>query len=162
VEATCTDALHVASLGYLAPSIFWWVITLGYLLVEEQFAVSRTQSTFGRFVTPSVARTIMDREERGGLQLGGEMKEITVLIGDTVNVASRLTSSDIARRDQVAVSQELLSLLGDDVAAVDLGAIVVKGRNEAVHCFQIDRVGMIANPNPAPPPEVPVGKAAVA
>jgi adenylate cyclase len=275
-EATGTGALHVASLGYLAPSIFWWVITLGYLLVEEQFAVSRTQSTFGRFVTPSVARTIMDREERGGLQLGGEMKEITVLfgdirgfttisegmdpqklmgtlnryfdgmvtivtrylgtvnkyngdnimvlwnapvevpdhprravecaleiqkfvqderakggpdvsfgfglntgkavagflgasgrmeytvIGDTVNVASRLTSSDIARRDQVAVSQELLSKLGDDVVSVDLGAIVVKGRNEAVHCFQIDRVGMIANPNPAPPPEVPVGKAAVA
>src|SRR5439155_27341130 len=96
----------------------------------------------------------------GFLGAWGRM-EYTV-IGDTVNVASRLTSSDIARRDQVAVSQELLSLLGDDVAAVDLGAIVVKGRNEAVHCFQIDRVGMIANPNPAPPPEVPVGKAAVA
>ena len=96
----------------------------------------------------------------GFLGASGRM-EYTV-IGDTVNVASRLTSSDIARRDQVAVSQELLSKLGDDVVSVDLGAIVVKGRNEAVHCFQIDRVGMIANPNPAPPPEVPVGKAAVA
>jgi len=273
---TGTGALNVASLGYLIPSTFWWVITLGYLLVEEQLAVSRTQSTFGRFVTPSVARTIMDREERGGLQLGGETKEITVLfgdirgfttlsegmdpqklmgtlnryfdgmvaivtrylgtvnkyngdnimvlwnapvevpehgrravecaleiqtwiqqerakggpdvsfgfginsgsavagflgasgrmeytvIGDTVNVASRLTSNDIARRDQVACSQETLALLGDDVAAVDLGAIVVKGRGEPVRCFQIDRVGTIANPNPAPPPEVPVGKAAVA
>jgi class 3 adenylate cyclase len=96
----------------------------------------------------------------GFLGASGRM-EYTV-IGDTVNVASRLTSSDIARRDQVAVSQELLSKLGDDVVSVDLGAIVVKGRSEPVHCYQVDRVGMIANPNAAPPPEIPVGKAAVA
>lgn len=268
--------VNVPSIGYLAPSVFWWVVTLGYLLVEEQLAVARTQSTFGRFVTPAVARTIMDTEEKGGLQLGGQIREITVLfgdirgfttlsegmepqtlmgtlnryfdgmvdvvdryqgtvnkyngdnimviwnapvevpdhprkavecaleiqkfivqeratggpdvsfgfgintgsavagflgakgrmeytvIGDTVNVASRLTSSDIARRDQVAVSKDTLARLGDDVVAVDLGAIVVKGRGEPVGCYQVDRIGLIANPNPAPPPEVPIGKAAVA
>lgn len=268
--------VHVPSIGYFVPSVFWWVVTLGYILVEEQLAVARTQSTFGRFVTPSVARTIMEREERGALDLGGEMKEMTVLfgdirgfttisegmdpqtlmgtlnryfdgmvtivnryqgtvnkyngdnimviwnapvdvedhprkavecaieiqkwivgerakggpdvsfgfgintgravagflgasgrmeytvIGDTVNVASRLTSSDIARRDQVACGVETLERLGADVVKVDLGAIFVKGRNEPVRCFQIDRIGLSANPNPAPPPEIPVGKAAVA
>ncbi|OGN80765.1 MAG: hypothetical protein A2082_03110 [Chloroflexi bacterium GWC2_70_10] len=268
--------VHIPSIGYLAPSVFWWVVTLGYLLVEEQLAVARTQSTFGRFVTPSVARTIMDREERGGLHLGGEMRDMTVLfgdirgfttmsegmdaatlmgtlnryfdgmvgvvnryegtvnkyngdnimviwnapvevpdharkavecavelqkwivaerarggpdvsfgfgintgaaiagflgasgrmeytvIGDPVNVASRLTSNDIARRDQVACSAETLAQLGDDVVKVDLGAIFVKGRSEPVRCYQIDRIGLSANPNPAPPPEIPVGKAAVA
>src|SRR5262249_6099079 len=77
-----TGGLDGPSLGYLAPRPFWWGIAPGDPLREEQFAVSRTQSTFGRFVTPSVARTIMDREERGGLQLGGETKEITVLFGD--------------------------------------------------------------------------------
>jgi adenylate cyclase len=268
--------VYIPSIAYFAPGVFWWVVTLGYLLVEEQFAVARTQSTFGRFVTPSVARTIMDREERGGLQLGGEIREMTVLfgdirgfttisegmdpqtlmgtlnryfdgmvaivnrydgtvnkyngdnimviwnapvevadhprkavecaievqkwivaerakggpdvsfgfgintgsavagflgahgrmeytvIGDTVNVASRLTSSDIARRDQVACGADTLARLGDDVVKVDLGAIFVKGRNEPVRCFQIDRIGLAANPNPAPPPEIPVGKAAVA
>ncbi|MDE3194163.1 MAG: adenylate/guanylate cyclase domain-containing protein [Chloroflexota bacterium] len=266
----------VPSLGYLPPSVFWWVMTLGYLLVEEQLAVARTQSTFGRFVTPAVARTILETEEKGGLQLGGQMREITVLfgdirgftslsegmepqtlmatlnryfdgmvevvnryqgtvnkyngdnimviwnapvevsdhphkavecaieiqkfvvserakggpdvsfgfgintgpavagflgaygrmeytvIGDTVNVASRLTSNDIARRDQVACSKETLARLGDDVVAIDLGAIFVKGRNEPVACYQVDRVGLAANPNPAPPPEIPVGRAAVA
>jgi len=269
-------AIGVPSLSYLAPSVFWWVIVLGYLLVEEQLAVARTQSTFGRFVAPSVARTIMEREESGDLRLGGEMREMTVLfgdirgfttlsegmdpgelmgtlnryfegmvalvtryqgtvnkyngdnimviwnapldvpdharmavecaleiqkwiggerarggpdvafgfgvntgaasagflgaqgrmeytvIGDAVNVASRLTSADIARRDQVAVSAETLAQLGDDVAVVDLGAILVKGRAEAVRCYQVDRLGALANPNPAPPPEVPIGKAAVA
>ena len=266
----------VASLGYLLPAGFWWVIVLGYILIEEQIALARTQTTFGRFVTPSVARTIMDREETGKLLLGGEEKRVTVLfgdirgfttmsegmppavlletlnryfegivelvepyegtvnkyngdnimviwgaplevqdqarkavecaieiqrfivaergkggpevsfgfgintgsviagflgakgrmeytvIGDTANVASRLTSSDIARRDQVVVSAATLGELGDDVTAISLGEITVKGRAEAVACYQIDRLGSKVNPNPAPAPETPIGQAAVA
>src|SRR3989441_229909 len=229
-----TGAVEVPSLGYLVGAPFWWVVVLGYLLVEEQVAVARTRSTFGRFVTPAVARTIMDREEAGMLSLGGEDRRVTVLfgdirgfttmsegmtpatllghlnryfdgmvdivnryegtvnkyngdnimvlwgaplevkdqarkavecaldmqswivserekggpdvsfgfgintghvvagflgakgrmeytvIGDTANVASRLTSSDIARRDQVACSAETLKEGGDDVAFSDL------------------------------------------
>ncbi|HEV2250058.1 MAG TPA: adenylate/guanylate cyclase domain-containing protein [Candidatus Limnocylindria bacterium] len=266
----------VASFGYLVPASFWWVVALGYLLVEEQRAVRRTQTTFGRFVTPSIARTIMDIEESGKLALGGEEKRVTVLfgdirgfttmsegmtprvlldtlnryfegivtvvnryegtvnkyngdnimviwgaplpvvdqarkavqaaleiqrwivaergtggpdvsfgfgintgpvvagflgalgrmeytvIGDTANVASRLTSNDIARRDQVAVSAETLSELGTDVVAIDLGAVQVKGRGEAVRCYQINSIGTIESPNPAPAPERPIGAAAVA
>ncbi len=268
--------VEVPSLGYVVPSAFWWVVALGYLLVEERRAVTRTQSTFGRFVTPSVARTILEREEAGHLGLGGEGRDVTVLfgdirgfttisegmtpadllghlnryfdgmvdvvnrfdgtvnkyngdnimviwnaplevpqharkavecalemqkwiqaerakggpdvsfgfginsgqvvagflgakgrmeytvIGDAANVASRLTSSDIARRDQVACSAETLALVGEDVDVVDLGAIAVKGRAEAVRCFQVNRVGRVANPNPAPPPDVAVTRAAVA
>jgi len=268
--------IAVASYGYLIPSAFWWVVALGYLLVEEQRAVTRTQTTFGRFVTPSIARTIMDIEESGKLALGGEEKRVTVLfgdirgfttmsegmtprvlldtlnryfegivnivnryegtvnkyngdnimviwgaplpvvdqarkavqaaleiqrwivaergtggpdvsfgfgintgpvvagflgalgrmeytvIGDTANVASRLTSNDIARRDQVAVSAETLSELGGDVTTVDLGAVQVKGRAEAVRCYQVNSIGTIESPNPAPAPERPIGAAAVA
>ena len=269
-------SIAVASLGYLVPSMFWWVVALGYLLVEEQTAVRRTQTTFGRFVTPSIARTIMEIVERGKLALGGEEKRVTVLfgdirgftsisermtprvlldtlnryfegivdivnryegtvnkyngdnimviwgaplpvaddarkavqaaleiqrwivaergtggpdvsfgfgintgpvvagflgamgrmeytvIGDTANVASRLTSSDIARRDQVAVSAETLAALGGDVVAVDLGLVHVKGRAEAVRCYQVNGVGTITSPNPAPAPDRPQGAAAVA
>jgi class 3 adenylate cyclase len=87
--------------------------------------------------------------------------EYTV-IGDTANVASRITSADIARRDQVAVSGETLRELGRDVEAVDLGAVLVKGRIEPVPCWQINRLGELATPKPAPAPEIPVGRAAVA
>ncbi len=268
--------IAVASLGYLVPASFWWVVALGYLLVEEQRAVLRAQTTFGRFVTPSIARTIMDIEESGKLALGGEEKRVTVLfgdirgfttmsermtpgvlldtlnryfagivgivnryegtvnkyngdnimviwgapvpvadharkavqaaleiqrwivrergtggpdvsfgfgintgavvagflgamgrmeytvIGDTANVASRLTSSDIARRDQIVVSAETLSELGSDVIAIDLGDVEVKGRVGAIRCYQVNSIGALESPNPAPAPERRIGTAAVA
>ena len=271
-----SGSVEVPSIGYVIPAAFWWVIALGYLLFEEQLTVSRTQSTFGRFVTPAVARTIMEREETGQLALGGEDRRVTVLfgdirgfttisegmtpavllghlnryfdgmvnivnryegtvnkyngdnimviwgapievaddarkavecalemqkwiqaerakggpdvafgfgintghvvagflgamgrmeytvIGDTANVASRLTSSDIARRDQVACSAETLSELGADVDYVDLGAIHVKGRAEPVLCYQINRIGALENPNAAPAPKIRIGSPAVA
>jgi len=268
--------IEVPSIAYVIPAVFWWIILLGYLLVEEQITVERTRVTFGRFVTPSVARTIIDREEAGKLALGGEEKRVTVVfgdirgfttiseglapeillghlnqyfdgmvdivnryegtvnkfngdnimvlwgaplevkdqarkavecalemqrwivaerekggpdvsfgfgintgpvvagflgakgrmeytvIGDNANVASRLTAADIARRDQVVVSGETLSELGDDIEAVDLGAVGVKGRVEPVPCWQINRLGAIATPKPAPAPEAPLRRAAVA
>jgi adenylate cyclase len=268
--------VEVPSIAYVIPAVFWWIILLGYLLVEEQITVARTRVTFGRFVTPSVARTIMDREEAGKLALGGEEKRVTVLfgdvrgfttiseglapgillghlnryfdgmvdivnryegtvnkfngdnimvlwgaplevkdearkavecalemqrwivserekggpdvsfgfgintgpvvagflgakgrmeytvIGDSANVASRLTAADIARRDQVVVSGATLGEIGDDVEAVDLGAVLVKGRAEPVPCWQINRLGQVATPKPAPAPDVPLGRAVVA
>jgi adenylate cyclase len=268
--------VEVPSIAYVLPAVFWWIILLGYLLVEEQITVARTRSTFGRFVTPSVARTIIDREEAGKLALGGEEKRVTVLfgdvrgfttiseglapeillghlnryfdgmvdivnryegtvnkfngdnimvlwgaplelkdqarkavecalemqrwivterekggpdvsfgfgintgpvvagflgakgrmeytvIGDSANVASRLTAADIARRDQVVVSGATLREIGDDVEAVDLGAVRVKGRAEPVPCWQINRLGQLTTPKPAPAPDVPIGRAAVA
>jgi len=268
--------VEVPSIAYVVPAVFWWIILQGYMLVEEQITVARTRNTFGRFVTPSVARTIIDREEAGKLALGGEEKRVTVLfgdirgftsisegltpgivlghlnryfdgmvdivnryegtvnkyngdnimvlwgaplevkdqarkavecalemqrwivserekggpdvsfgfgintgpvvagflgakgrmeytvIGDTANVASRLTSADIARRDQVAISGETLSEIGDDVEAVDLGAVLVKGRTEPVPCWQINRLGQFATPKPAPAPDLPIGRAVIA
>ena len=94
--------------------------------------------------------------------LGAKGRMDYTVIGDTVNVASRLTSADIARRDQVAVSDETLREIGDDVEAVDLGAVLVKGRTEPVRCWQINRLGQVATPKPAPAPDVPIGRAAIA
>jgi adenylate cyclase len=94
--------------------------------------------------------------------LGAKGRMEYTVIGDTANVASRLTSTDIARRDQVAVTGDTLRELGDDVEAIDLGVVLVKGRTEPVPCWQINRVGQFATPKPAPAPETPIGRAAVA
>jgi len=82
--------------------------------------------------------------------------------GHSANVASRLTAADIARRDQVVVSGETLAELGDDVEAIDLGAVAVKGRVEPVPCWQINRLGELTTPKPAPAPDVPIRRAVVA
>jgi len=94
--------------------------------------------------------------------LGAKGRMEYTVIGDSANVASRLTSSDIARRDQVVCSGATLRELGEDVDAVDLGAILVKGRAEPVPCWQIDRLGAVRSPRPAPAPDVLMGRAAVA
>jgi adenylate cyclase len=94
--------------------------------------------------------------------LGAKGRMEYTVIGDTANVASRLTSSDIARRDQVVCSSETLRELGEDIEAVDLGAVLVKGRAEPVPCWQIDRVGEVRAPKPAPAPGFARGRASAA
>jgi len=123
----------------------------GWIVSERERGGPDVSFGFGINTGPVVA---------GFLGAKGRM-EYTV-IGDSANVASRLTSSDIARRDQVVCSGETLRELGDDVDAVDLGAILVKGRAEPVPCWQINRLGAVWSPRPAPAPEVPIGRAAVA
>ena len=93
--------------------------------------------------------------------LGAQGRFEYTVIGDTVNVASRLTSGDIAKRDNVAVSERTLEALMPDVDYVDLGAVQVKGRAEPVHCYQVNRVGAYQVPQPAPPPHAADGEAAV-
>src|SRR5207245_9880727 len=75
--------------------------------------------------------------------LGAKGRMEYTVIGDSANVASRLTASDIARRDQVVVSGATLGEIGDDVDAVDLGAILVKGRAEPVPRWQLNRLGAV-------------------
>jgi adenylate cyclase len=86
--------------------------------------------------------------------LGAKGRMEYTVVGDAANVASRLTSNDIARRDQVVCSGETLRELGDDVEVVDLGATLVKGRAEPVPCWQINRIGALQAPRPAPPPDL--------
>lgn len=79
-----------------------------------------------------------------------------------MNVASRLTSSDIAKRDNVAVRERRLQAIIPDGEWVDLGDVQVKGRAEPVHCFQVNRAGDLAAPNPAPAPAEKIRAAAAA
>jgi len=80
------------------------------------------------------------------------------VVGQAANLASRLTAADIARPDQVVVSGEAMAQLGDDVGVLDLGVIFMAGRTEPIHCYQVDRIGSLANPSPAPPLPVSIGE----
>src|SRR5438045_9124555 len=45
--------VEVPSVGYVVPSSFWWVVALGYLLVEGRTAVTRKRGTVESFVAAS-------------------------------------------------------------------------------------------------------------
>ncbi len=75
-----------------------------------------------------------------GMLVAGNMgskdrMEFTV-IGDTVNVASRLNG--VARLDDVILSQATLDRIdGSGAQVIDRGEILVKGRQEPVHCYKL-------------------------
>ncbi len=83
--------------------------------------------------------------------LGAQGRFEYTVIGDSVNVASRITSGDIAKRDNVAVTERTLRSLLPDADYVDLGTVPVRGRVEPVHCYQVTRVGDVRSPGPAAP-----------
>jgi len=58
------------------------VSALGYREVAQRAGQRETQDLFGRYVSPQVARELIERADQGDLQLGGELREVTVLFGD--------------------------------------------------------------------------------
>ncbi len=62
-------------------------------------------------------------------------KEITVL-GDTVNIASRIEST-VAKSGQVVVGQRTYELVKDSFELKDLGTVALKGKKKAVQVYQV-------------------------
>src|SRR5207247_9911321 len=59
--------VEVPSIAYVIPAVFWWIILLGYLLVEEQITVAWTRATVGRFVTRSWDTALSEGVEAGNM-----------------------------------------------------------------------------------------------
>ena len=58
------------------------VAALSYREVSQRASQRETQDLFGRYVSPQIARELLERADHGTLQLGGELREVTVLFGD--------------------------------------------------------------------------------
>ena len=59
-------------------------------------------------------------------------------IGDTVNTAARLESS--ADRGQILISEEVYEAVRDRIEAAPIGEIPLKGKNNGVFVYQLDKV----------------------
>ena len=104
------------------------VSALAYREVAERSSRRETQDLFGRYVSPQVARELIERADHGDLALGGELREVTVLFGDIRGFTPLSTQMP---------PQELVSLLNrhfDVIIAriMENGGIVNKFVGDAV------------------------------
>ena len=70
--------------------------------------------------------------------IGCDFRMDYTAIGDTVNTAARLESS--ADRGQILISEEVYEAVRDRIEAAPIGEIPLKGKNNGVFVYQLDKV----------------------
>ena len=102
-------------------------------LLPRTIGTAGTQARIGVHSGTAVAGTV-----------GGSTRLKYTVVGDVVNVAARLQSVDLpddggsATSCRIVVSAATMALLGEQVpSAVDLGALMLAGREQPVHAYRL-------------------------
>ena len=78
--------------GYILPLFYpllllpvLYLSNVVYMVVSEQSDKRFVKELFGRYISPQIAREIVNRADTGELELGGEQREVSVLFADIRN-----------------------------------------------------------------------------
>ena len=94
-----------------------YVSNILYIVVSEQRDKRFVKELFGRYISPQVAKEILNRADAGELHLGGEQRVVTVLFGDIRNFTP--LSEQLSPEDIVKMLNTYLSVVTDSVVQHD-------------------------------------------
>jgi adenylate cyclase len=107
------------------------MVSLIYRVLTERASRQEVAELFGRYVSPEIAQELMHRSDRGDLQLGGELREVTVLFADIRGFTA--LSETMAPSQLVGLLNRLFEVI---VACIwQSGGIVNKFLGDAVVAF---------------------------
>ena len=69
--------------------------------------------------------------------IGSPKRKDFTVIGDVVNIASRLESS-VAKPGHIVIGESTYDLLGGQIKCAALGAVKLKGKEKTVNCFRVE------------------------
>ncbi len=103
-------------LDLLYPLLLLPIIYVGnvlYMVVMEQSDKRFVKELFGRYISPQIAKEIVNQADAGELRLGGEQKEVSVLFADIRNFTQ--ISEQLSPEATVKMLNTYLSIIVDTV-----------------------------------------------
>jgi len=94
-----------------------YVSNVVYMVVSEQSDKRFVKELFGRYISPQIAKEIVNRADTGDLQLGGEQREVSVLFADIRNFTQ--ISEQLPPEAVVRMLNTYLSAVTDAVVQYD-------------------------------------------
>jgi adenylate cyclase len=106
------------------------------LMMRQRLATLNDERKAAGFAAMRIGIGLNHDMVKAGILGSSERKEFTV-IGDGVNVASRLEGLTKEFKTDLAISETVRQLIGDDFLVRRLGLIVLKGKSEATVVYEV-------------------------